>query len=64
MERAGLEGSAVASADGVAVASKCFLCGAMARIAPEALKHALGEISHPYQPAADGKKTIRELRAG
>jgi uncharacterized protein (DUF934 family) len=25
--------------------------------------HAMGEISHPYQPAADGKKTIRELRA-
>lgn len=35
-----------------------------ARITPEALKHALSEITHPYQPAADGKKTIRELRAG
>ena len=34
------------------------------RITPEALKRALGEITHPYQPAADGKKTIRELRAG
>ena len=25
---------------------------------------ALGEITNPYQPSADGKKTIRELRAG
>jgi uncharacterized protein (DUF934 family) len=29
----------------------------------EQFHHAMGEISHPYQPAADGKKTIRELRA-
>jgi uncharacterized protein (DUF934 family) len=27
-------------------------------------RRALGEISHPYQPAADGRKTIRDLRAG
>jgi uncharacterized protein (DUF934 family) len=26
-------------------------------------RRALGEITHPYQPSADGKKTIRELRA-
>jgi uncharacterized protein (DUF934 family) len=30
----------------------------------EQFVHAMGEITHPYQPAADGKKTIRELRAG
>ena len=35
-----------------------------ARITPEALKHALGEMTNVYQPAADGKKTIRQLRAG
>jgi uncharacterized protein (DUF934 family) len=29
----------------------------------EDLHRALTEIAHPYQPAADGKKTIRELRA-
>jgi len=29
----------------------------------EQFHHAMTEISHPYQPAADGKKTIRELRA-
>ena len=29
----------------------------------EQFAHAMGEITHPYQPAADGKKTIRELRA-
>jgi uncharacterized protein (DUF934 family) len=29
----------------------------------EHFAHAMTEISHPYQPAADGKKTIRELRA-
>jgi uncharacterized protein (DUF934 family) len=34
------------------------------RITPAALKHALGEITYPYQPAADGKKTIRQLCAG
>ena len=34
------------------------------RITPEALRHALAEITLPYQPAADGKKTIRDLRAG
>jgi len=28
----------------------------------EDFHRALTEISHPYQPAADGKKTIRELR--
>ncbi|HTT96621.1 MAG TPA: DUF934 domain-containing protein [Rhizomicrobium sp.] len=30
----------------------------------EDFHRALNEITHPYQPAADGKKTIRELRAG
>lgn len=34
-----------------------------ARITPQALARALTEISAPYQPAADGAKTIRELRA-
>jgi uncharacterized protein (DUF934 family) len=29
----------------------------------EQFHHAMTEISAPYQPAADGKKTIRELRA-
>ena len=29
----------------------------------EQFHHAITEISHPYQSAADGKKTIRELRA-
>ena len=29
----------------------------------EQFERALGEITHPYQPSADGKKTIRELRA-
>jgi uncharacterized protein (DUF934 family) len=29
----------------------------------EQFDHAMGEISAPYQPAADGAKTIRELRA-
>ena len=33
-----------------------------ARITPEALARVLCEITHPYQPAADGKKTIRQLR--
>jgi uncharacterized protein (DUF934 family) len=28
------------------------------------LRRALGEISNVYQPSADGRKTIRELRAG
>jgi uncharacterized protein (DUF934 family) len=28
----------------------------------EQFHHAMGEIAHPYQPAADGKKTIRQLR--
>ena len=35
-----------------------------ARITPEAVKRALGEITHSYQPAADGKPTIGALRAG
>ena len=30
----------------------------------ETFNRALGEITNPYQPSADGKKTIRELRAG
>ena len=30
----------------------------------EQFDRALGEITNPYQPSADGKKTIRELRAG
>jgi uncharacterized protein (DUF934 family) len=30
----------------------------------EQYRRALSEITHPYQPSADGKKTIRELRAG
>ena len=34
------------------------------RITPAALKAALGEMTNVYQPAADGKKTIRDLRAG
>lgn len=34
-----------------------------ARITPEALTHARAEMTNVYQPAADGKKTIRELRA-
>jgi uncharacterized protein (DUF934 family) len=29
----------------------------------EQFRHAMGEMSHAYQPSADGKKTIRELRA-
>ncbi len=29
----------------------------------EQFRHAMGEISAPYQPSADGRKTIRELRA-
>ena len=29
----------------------------------EQFNRALREITHPYQPSADGKKTIRELRA-
>lgn len=33
-----------------------------ARITPEALAHALSEMTNVYQPAPDGKKTIRELR--
>jgi uncharacterized protein (DUF934 family) len=33
------------------------------RITPEALRCALGEITNVYQPAQDGKKTIRDLRA-
>lgn len=33
------------------------------RITPEALKAALSEMTNVYQPAPDGKKTIRELRA-
>ena len=34
-----------------------------ARITPQALASALGEISYRYQPAPDGQKTIRQLRA-
>lgn len=30
----------------------------------EAYERALAEITHPYQPSADAKTTIRELRAG
>ncbi|HEY4941598.1 MAG TPA: DUF934 domain-containing protein [Rhizomicrobium sp.] len=30
----------------------------------EQFQRALGEITNVYQPSADGKKTIRELRAG
>jgi uncharacterized protein (DUF934 family) len=30
----------------------------------EMFRHAMGEISHPYQPSADGRTTIRDLRAG
>ena len=30
----------------------------------ETFERALAEITNPYQPSADGKKTIRELRAG
>ncbi|MDE2112203.1 MAG: DUF934 domain-containing protein [Alphaproteobacteria bacterium] len=33
-------------------------------ITPELFKRALGEMSNVYQPSADGRKTIRELRAG
>ena len=33
------------------------------RITPQALASALGEITYRYQPAPDGQKTIRELRA-
>jgi uncharacterized protein (DUF934 family) len=32
------------------------------RITPEALAHALSEMSNVYQPAPDGRKTIGELR--
>jgi uncharacterized protein (DUF934 family) len=35
-----------------------------ARITPDALTRALGEITYPYQPAGGGKKTIRNLRLG
>lgn len=35
-----------------------------ARFTPEDFAAALGEMSHVYQPSADGKKTIRQLRAG
>jgi uncharacterized protein (DUF934 family) len=31
-------------------------------IAPDQFKRALGEIPYVYQPSADGRKTIRELR--
>jgi len=31
---------------------------------PEDLRRALAEISNVYQPSADGRRTIRELRAG
>ncbi|MGA7674033.1 MAG: DUF934 domain-containing protein [Rhizomicrobium sp.] len=34
------------------------------KITPEAFRRALGEMRFVYQPSADGKKTIRELRAG
>ena len=34
-----------------------------ARITPAALAGALAEITYRYQPAPDGQKTIRELRA-
>jgi uncharacterized protein (DUF934 family) len=33
------------------------------RITPEALQRALREITFVYQPSADGRKTIRDLRA-
>lgn len=33
-------------------------------IAPDQFKRALSEIPYAYQPSADGRKTIRELRAG
>jgi len=32
-------------------------------ISPEQFQRALGEITNVYQPSADGKKTIRDLRA-
>lgn len=33
-----------------------------ARITPEAVKRALAEMTNVYQPAPDGRKTIRDLR--
>ena len=35
-----------------------------AAITPELFARALGEMRYVYQPSADGKKTIRDLRAG
>lgn len=35
-----------------------------ARITPEAVKRTLSEMTDVYQPAPDGRKTIRELRKG
>lgn len=34
------------------------------RITPDALANALTQMTNVYQPAADGRKTIRDLRAG
>ncbi|HEY0282264.1 MAG TPA: DUF934 domain-containing protein [Rhizomicrobium sp.] len=34
------------------------------KITPELFQRALGEMRFVYQPSADGRKTIRELRAG
>ena len=34
------------------------------KITPEILRRALGEMRFVYQPSVDGKKTIRQLRAG
>jgi uncharacterized protein (DUF934 family) len=34
------------------------------KITPELLRRSLKEMSFVYQPSADGRKTIRELRAG
>jgi uncharacterized protein (DUF934 family) len=36
----------------------------VSKIAPEAFRRALGEMRFVYQPSADGRKTIRQLRAG
>ena len=34
------------------------------KITPEMFRRALGEMRFVYQPSADGRRTIRELRAG
>ena len=34
------------------------------KITPELFRRALGEMRFVYQPSADGRTTIRELRAG